>query len=251
VPTTPASTRGRLTWLASGLGLAVLALSVPGVAAPVAAQDDETDLRTISVTGTGLVKAEPDLATISVGVTKQAREASGAARQAASAMDAVITALLGLGIAETDIQTTTISLEPRYDWDKDPAPIVAWAAANSVSVNVRDIDTVGDVVDAAIAAGANTVGDVAFSVEDTAEAEAIARSAAVADARAIADQLASDAGVSIIGVVRIVEGSSAAPRPIDMAGGDFYAEAARAQATPVMPGQVELSVNVSIDYEIG
>lgn len=246
--------RPSLRWLAGGLAVGLLAASLvgPAVGAATAQTDNSDTLRTISVDGVGRVKAAPDVADVSLGVTEQSKEAADAATQAAEAMDSVITALLALGIDEKDIQTTSLNLNPRYDWNQEPAPIVGWEASNMVNVTVRDIESVGEVVDTAIGAGANSVNGISFRVEDSTEATATARSAAVADAKAKSDQLAADAGVTITGVVSITESGGQAPQPfyMDRAEMAFAAGADTAASTPVLPGEVELSVNVQIQYEI-
>jgi hypothetical protein len=220
------------------------------VGAAQAHSDSEDTLRSISVNGVGRVKAEPDVADINLGVTKQGEDAQSAAGEAATTMDAVIKALLAAGVAEADIQTTSLTLYPVYDYNENPPDIEGWEASNMVNVTVRDIESVGAVVDAATAAGATNVSGITFRVDDPSAAEAEARSAAVADARAKADQLAADAGVTIIGVISISESGGQQPQPIymermamDMAAGD-------ALATPVQPGQVELSISVFIQFEI-
>ena len=246
--------RPSLRWLATGLAAGLLAASLAGPAVATAQtqpSDSGDTLRTISVNGVGRVKAEPDVADISLGVTKQGKEAAEAANKAAEAMDSMVTALLDMGIEENDIQTTNLSLSPRYDWNKDPAPIVGWEANNMVSVTIRDIDSVGAVVDAATEAGATNVNGISFRVEDPTEAEAAARTAAVADAKAKADQLAADAGVTITGVVTITESGGQQPQPIYMARNEMAMMDSTGASTPVMPGEVELSVNVFIQYEIG
>jgi hypothetical protein len=245
--------RRGLGWLAGGLaiGLLAAALAGPAVGAVQAQSESDDTLRSINVNGTGRVKAEPDVADVRLGVTKQGEDAKQASAKAAETMDAVIAALLGLGIDEKDIQTTSLNLNPMYDWDDNPPNIVGWEASNMVNVTVRDIASVGDVVDSATAAGATNVNGISFRVEDSTEAEAIARSAAVADAEAKAQQLARDAGVNIIGVVTITESGGQQPQPIYMARSDLaFAAAESAPSTPVLPGEVELSVNVFIQYEI-
>jgi uncharacterized protein len=254
VTTTLPATRPGFRWLAGGLAIGLLAAALAGPAVGAAqaqaAPDDQDTVRSISVNGVGRVKAEPDVADISLGVTKQGDDAASASQEAATVMDAVVKALLGAGIAETDIQTTSISLNPIYDWDNDPPTIEGWEAGNMVNVTVRDVATVGDVVDAATAAGATNINGITFRVDDATAAEAEARDAAVADARAKADQLAAAAGVTITGVISISESGGQAPQPIyfertmAMAAGDAMAE------TPVMPGQVELSITVMVQYEI-
>jgi uncharacterized protein YggE len=247
--------RPGLRWLAAGLASGMLAATLLGAGASSALAQSSTDsdqtLRTINVSGEGRVSVAPDVADISLGVTEQAKEASAASRQAAQSMDAVVKALLALGIDEKDIQTTQLNLNPNYDWNKNPATIVSWQASNTVDVTVHDVTMVGDVVDTAVKAGANTVNGVSFRVDDPTEAQVEARSKAVADARAKADQLAADAGVTITGVVSITESGGQTPQPVYYARAEMAAGADTAASTPVLGGQVDLTVNVVIQYEIG
>lgn len=250
---TLSTARPGLRWLAGGLVIGLLAASLagPAVGAVQAQSDSDDTLRSINVNGTGRVKAEPDVADVRLGVTMQGKDAKQASAKAAETMDSVINALLGMGIDEKDIQTTGLNLNPMYDWDDNPPNIVGWEASNMVNVTVRDIASVGDAVDSATAAGATNVNGISFRVEDSTEAEAVARSAAVADAEAKAQQLARDAGVNIIGVVTITESGGQQPQPIYMARADMaFGVAESAPSTPVLPGEVELSVNVFIQYEI-
>ncbi len=251
--TTLSLSRPGLRWLAGGLsiGLLVASLAAPAVVTAQSTSDVDATVRTISVSGTGRVKAEPDVADISLGVTKQGKEAGEASTKAANAMDAVVKALLDMGIDQKDIQTTNLTLSPRYDWNNEPATIEGWEANNMVNVTIRDVTTVGAVVDTATAAGATDVNGISFRVEDPTEAQASARSAAVADAKAKADQLAADAGVTITGIVSITESGGQQPQPLYMERA-MAAGAAEdtAASTPVLPGQVELSIDVFIQYEI-
>jgi hypothetical protein len=253
--TTLSLSRPGLRSLAGGLAAGLLAASLVGAAvAPAQAQSQSTNgdetVRTLSVNGTGRVNAVPDVADVSLGVFEQAKEAAAASQKAAASMDAVVGSLVALGIDEKDIQTTSISLSPSYDWNKEPAQIVGWEARNMVNVTVRDIEAIGDVVDAVVEAGANQIDGISFRVEDPSEAQAIARSAAVEDARSKADQLAADAGVEIIGIVSISESGGQQPQPIYMAREEMAFAADAGASTPVLPGEVELSVNVFIQYEI-
>lgn len=242
--------RPRPTWLAGGIILGLVAASLVGPAANVArAHDDGETVRSISVSGTGIVKAAPDVADVTLGVTFQGKDAASASSKAAEAMSSVIDALLGLGIAETDIQTTSLDLSPIYDYDDNPPNITGWQASNMVSVVVRDTTAVGEVVDAATGAGATNVHSIGFRVEDPTEAQAVARSEAVADAEAKALQLAADARVNIVGVISISESGGQPPQPVFLRQAEFAA-ADGDFATPVLPGEVQLSVNVFIQYEI-
>jgi uncharacterized protein len=245
--------RPGLRWLAGGLavGLLVASLAGPAVATAQSQNDGDDTVRSISVTGTGRVKAEPDVADISLGVTKQGEEAAEAAAKAAEAMESMIAALLEMGIAESDIQTTNLSLNPLYDWNNEPASIEGWEANNMVLVTIRDIESVGAVVDAATAAGATNVHGISFRVEDATEAETAARESAVADARAKADTLAAAAGVTITGVISISEVRDEPPQPLYLDRAEMaFAAGDTAATTPVLPGEVELSVEIRIEYGI-
>jgi uncharacterized protein YggE len=246
------ATRPSLRWLAGGLatGLVAAALMGPAVGTVQAQSSANETVRSINVNGTGRVKAEPDIANVQIGVTKQGEDAQAAAESAAIAMDAVIKSLIDSGIAEADIQTTSLNLNPTYDYNTDPAKIVAWQANNMVNVTVRDITTVGDVVDAATRAGATNISGISFRVEDPTAAQAIARSAAVGDAEAKALQLAGDARVNIVGVITITESGGQQPQPLYLNRELAFAADESFASTPVLPGEVELSVNVFIQYEI-
>jgi uncharacterized protein YggE len=249
VNTTLTTNRPRLRWLASGLAVGMLAAAIVGPGAVLAQSDPNDQVRSISVSGVGRVKAEPDIANVSVGVTKQGKDAGEASQKAAKAMDAVIKSLLDLGIAENDMQTTSLNLNPTYDWDDNPPNIVGWEASNMVNITVRDIEAVGDVVDTATKAGATNVNGISFRVEDPTMAEAEARAAAVAAAESKAQQLAVAAGVNIIGVLTITESGGQQPQPIYLARSEASFDTAAA-STPVLPGEVELSISVFMQYEI-
>ena len=239
-------------WLAGGLaiGLLAAALGGPGVGAALAQDDADEKIRSINVSGIGRVKVQPDVADIQLGVTKQGEDAGQASDRAATTMDAVIQALLEAGIAEADIQTANLSLNPIYDWDDNPPNIVGWEATNLVNITVRDVSQVGPVVDAATAAGATNVNGITFRLEDSTEAESTARTEAVADAEAKAQQLAEAAGVNIIAVVTIDEVGDQEPPPIFFGRAEAAFDTAAGAPTPVLPGEVEISVNVDIRYEI-
>ena len=242
----------RLGWIAGGALVGVLGalLIGPGLS-PARAQttDDENQEHSLSVTGTGIVTVEPDTAEITVGVTVQRDQAGAAASDAANVMDAVVTAIKALGIEDKDIQTTSLALNPVYDYNSSPYRLIGYQATNQVTVTVRDITKTGAVVDAATGAGATDVSNITFRLDDQAAAEAQAREQAVLNARAKADTIASAAGVEITGVISITETSAPLPTP------EYYArDAAMASGeqapTPVLGGTIDLTVNVYIVYAI-
>jgi len=245
----------RVRWLALGLaaGLLAAAIAAPlfGPRTSLATDPAAAGEHTISVSGTGRVLVDPDLADLRLGVTiekptvKEAREAN------ATAMSAVIDSLRKLGVAEKDIQTSTLSLQPVYDYraDGQQPRLIGYNLTNAVAVTIRDLDKVGDAIDAALQAGATTLDGVTFRVEDQAAAEKQAREAAMSEAKAKAQTLASAAGVSIGGVASISETVSPIPYPVYYGGARD--EAAANPSTPVEAGTNEVSVSVTVVYLIG
>jgi hypothetical protein len=244
----------RARWLALGLaaGLVVAVVASPalGPRQILAADPSTPGEHTISVSGAGRVILSPDTADLRLGVLATAKTVKDARAQAAASMTAVLASLRKLGIADRDMQTTVLSLQPVYDYSISPKPprLTGYALSNTIAITIRDLAKVGDAIDGALAAGATTLDSVSFRVDDQTAAEKQAREAAMADAKAKASTLASAAGVSIIGVQSIGENVSPVPYPI------WYGEAAGAAVkdiqTPVMPGTSEVSVTVSVVYVI-
>ncbi len=248
--TLPASA---LRWLAVGASVGLLAASAGGVnLGPRAALavDSTTPEHTISVSGTGRVTLQPDVADLRLGVSLNRPTASEARSAAASAMTKVVAAIKAGGVADKDIQTSTLYLQPVYDYTNNgQGKLTGFQLTNVVAVTVRSIDKVGDLVDAAVAAGATSVDGVSFRVDNQTAAENQARTAAVNDAHAKALALASAAGVSLGSVASIAE--TAAPIPYPIAFGAAGAAPAKDASTPVQPGTTEIDVTVSIVYLIG
>ncbi|MEZ4596107.1 MAG: SIMPL domain-containing protein [Chloroflexota bacterium] len=248
--TLAAPRHARTRWLAGGVAAGMLGAMIAGASlAPVAAQDTTTPQHTLSVSGTGSVSVKPDVADVTVGVTIQRDTAGDAAADAANVMDAVVTAVKALGIAEQDIQTTSLSLSPVYDYDRTPYRLVGYQANNMVTVTVRDISQVGPVIDAATGAGATDVNGITFRVADQAAAETEAREQAVKAARAKADTIAAAAGTEITGIISISETSAPMPYPMYYSA-DAAGAAREAAPTPVLAGTIDVEVSVSIVYSL-
>jgi uncharacterized protein len=250
----PLPTR-RAAWLAGGVaaGLLIAGIASPLFSAhPTRAVDPATSTteHTISVTGTGDTILTPDTADLRLGVTATASTVKAARASAAKSMTAVIASLKQLGIADRDIKTTTLSLQPTYDYATGTTPprITGFQFSNAVAVTIRNLDQLGDAIDNGLAAGATSLDAVNFRVADQTAAEQQARQAAMSDAKAKADALAAAAGVSIIGVSSISESTAPTPWPV------YYGTAAGVAsdvATPVQPGTTDISVSVSVVYLIG
>ena len=202
----------------------------------------------IAVAGVGLVQAKPDMASLSLGVQTQSSAASDAQAENSELMAKVIDAIKALGIEDKDISTHGLSLRPRFN--REGETIDAYVATNNVSVIVRDLDQIGEVLDAGFDAGANLAGGVQFSIADPTDSRDQAMELAVADARSRADVLAKAAGVTIVGVLSVTEDSGGYPSPRAMSGMVFAESAAMKLATPIEPGELTISVRVRVVYSI-
>ncbi len=249
----------RARWLALGLaaGALVAAIASPAFAPrPIYGLDANGNPpeHTISVTGTGRVVVSPDIADLRVGVSVNKPTVKAARESAAEIMTRVVAALRKLGIADADIQTTILSLQPIYDYstNSNPPRLTGYQLSNSVSVTIRNLDKVGDAIDNTLAAGATSFDGVTFRVDDPAKAEAQAREAAMAQAKAKAETLAKGAGVSLQGVASISETSSPVPYPIFYGARDAAGMAApdKSVPTPVEAGTNEVTVSVAVTYVI-
>lgn len=210
---------------------------------------DQPPEHTISVAGSGKVVVVPDMATVDLGVVIERPTAKAARTAAAEAMTRVVAAIKALGIDDKDVKTVNVSLNPVYDYPNNSAPqIRGYQLNNTVTVSVRDLDKLSDVLDDGIRAGATAVNGISFDVADRAAAEANARQAAVADAKAKAETLASGLGVRIEGVASVSE-SVSTPMWYDR-GYAAGAVAEDAAMTPVMPGTTDIVITVQVTFLI-
>lgn len=223
------------------------AIAIPASAAEVQIQATGPVVE-LSVTET--VKAKPDLATISAGVSTEAPTAVAAMRQNASEMDAVIKRIKSLGIADRDIQTAGINLNPRYDYDQTTQRQVfrGYSASNRVSVILRKVADTGKVLDSLVTAGATDIGGPQFSIDNDTAAKAQARQAAMENAQGQAMQYAKWAGYTGVRLLEVSE-SMTSSQPIPMMERGMMAADAKA-STPVEPGLVGTGVNVTVKYEM-
>jgi uncharacterized protein YggE len=235
------------TYILVGILLMGVMLSACGTA--VAAQGDETSLRTLTVNGTGRAYLTPDIAYISVGVHTEGPDAAQAVTSNNVNSLKVADALEDFGIEPEDIRTTNFSIFPQQQYDQDGKLTgVIYVVDNTVFVTLRDLDQIGDVFNAVVEAGANNINSVQFDVEDKSEALSEARDDAVEDAQSQADELAKAAGVGLGPVQNISTFSSGIPYPIigGKGGGAMAAEV----SVPISPGQMIVTVEVHMIYEI-
>jgi uncharacterized protein YggE len=245
-----ARTRALAFGIAAGALAAALASSALAPRSALAVDPTAPKEHTISVSGTGRVITAPDVADLRLGVQVTRSTVKDARNVAAGQMTKVIAALKKLGIADKDLQTSGLSLQPNYTYPNGGNPrLTGYTLSNGVSVTVRDLNKLGDAIDDGLAAGATTLDGVSFRVDDPAKAQEQARKEAMAQAKAKAQTLASAAGVSISGVASISE--SSAPVPPIYYGGAQFGAAVKDSATPVQVGTNEVMVTVTVEYLIG
>ena len=231
--------------------LAVALIAVMSLAA-VPLVCGEEPAPSITVVGSGSVSGLPDTAEVTAGVVTQAATASQAMSQNSATMEKVLKALTALGIADRDIHTTNVSIVPQRASSPPsrPAPsppmpsaVVGYEVTNQVRVRVRNLSSLGRLLDTLVSQGANALGGIGFSIADPAPLLEQARSKAIADARQKAQVYATAAGVKVGRVIFIRDTSAGPPRPM---AGRMMAMA----ATPIAPGEQEVEVSVSVTYAL-
>jgi uncharacterized protein len=238
--------------LGSGLVI-VAALAAAALIGPRTSMSasDNTLPRIVSVAGLGEVKTAPDMATISTGVVSEAVSAKDALAKNNAAMAAVIAALKNAGISEDDIQTSGFSVSPKYppyQPNQTTQRIVGYTVSNQVTAHVKNLKTLGPILDTLVQSGSNNISGITFGIDDPKKVLNEARKKAVADARAKAELYAEAAGVSLGRVVQISESSTITP-PMPMM--RMAVEVAASDASvPVAAGQQTVSANVAIVYEL-
>lgn len=199
---------------------------------------------TISVVGEGSAAQPPDMAVLTIGVSERDAQADAAMQAVSGAMAGLLDEFAALAIAPADLQTSGVYLSPvRADTMGGQAPRFAgFEATNTLTVRVRDLDTLPAVLEAAVAEGANRLSGLRFDIADPGPVANAARRAAVADAAAKAALYASAAGVTLGPVLSIDEAAQSAPRPM------MAMEMAR--SAPIATGEAEITARVAIVYAI-
>jgi uncharacterized protein YggE len=214
-----------------------------------AAADSAKAPHLLTVSGEGEVSATPDQAQLSAGVVSEAKTAADALAQNSRQMNAVFAALKHMGVPDKSIQTSGFSVSPQYPPynSKEPRHIIGYQVANSVSVKLDDLTKLGPALDALVAADANDVNNISFSIRDSHALLAKAREAAVKDAMTKAETYARAAGVTLGPIASISESGSPAPRPMMM-------RAAMAMdggnPPPVAAGEQTVSASITMAWEI-
>lgn len=234
----------------------LLGAAMLGVAAvPVAASAQQPAItQTIAgsrldVNASGEVTRVPDVAVISAGVVSRAPTAGAALQSTAARMDRVLAALKRAGIADRDIQTSNVSLNPEYRYPENQSPVlIGYTATNTVTVRFRDIAKSGQILDALVAQGANQINGPTLVVDKPELALDEARDRAIAAGRARAERYARALGMRVVRVVSVSESGTSYPVPPPM---PMYARAEMAApATKIEAGEQKLQVNLAMTFEL-
>lgn len=233
------------------LALVAAAIAVPG--GPAAAQTAIEFAQPVTgtkleVTAAGDVTRIPDVAIISAGVVTRAPTASQALQQNSAAIERVLAALKRAGVADRDVQTSSINLSPEYRYQDNQAPqLVGYTASNQVTIRFRDIGNSGRILDVLVAEGANQIAGPTMTIDNPDEALDEARAEAVAAGLARAQLYARALGKTVARVLSVSEsGGYSPPQPMP------YAVRAQAESadTKIVPGEQKLEVTVSMIFEL-
>ena len=232
--------------LLAALALALVALAGCGettnITTPAGAAAN-----TVTASGAGTTQAVPDTAEMSFGVTTISANAKSALDEAAKSAEQIAAALKKQGIADEDIQTQDVSVYPQTVDQGGKQVITGYQASLSVRVKVRDIAKLGEIISAANAAGANDISGPTFTIDDPAPARAKAIDEAVADAQKSAEAMAKAAGKSVGGVL------SMSSSDVGLVPGPMYSTsdmAGAAKDVPIEPGQLDITANVVVVFEL-
>ena len=236
---------------ACAAALFAAAASAPAALAQAAPPAAETLFRatTLNLGAYGETRVAPDMATITLGVMVEAPSAQAAMQQNAARMNQVIAALKKAGIAERDIQTSGLNLNPQYAYEQNTPPkLVGYQASNQVTIRVLELSRLGAAVDATVNAGANQVHGISFGLKDPTAAENAAREAAVKALVAKAELYARATGHKVARLVSLSEGGGYAPQPpVPMAA---MVRMDKSESTPVSGGELSVRVDVTGLYEL-
>lgn len=214
----------------------------------VAGTAQATEVGQIVVTGTGTVSVSPDLARITLGVETEADSAAEALSGTAEQMQRIFAVLEEEGLEGREIQTSELALHPRWDQPGEGGgtPVISgYTASNLVTIQLRDIDALGGLIDALGTAGANRIHGISFELDDDKAALERAREAAVVDAMARADLYTRAAGVVRGAVLSISEGEAMTPPPMPM-----FGRAEMSADMPVAGGEITIQAQVRIAFEL-
>lgn len=221
---------------------------------PQSITSNEEQTKTLSVTGTGSVDLEPDIAHINIGVRSESSEAAQALEENNDNIQSVVDRMMELGVAAKEIQTRNFNIYPQQKnqpiSENEETALQAssqtFVVENTVSVTVRDLDSLGEVLTAVVAEGANTIYGVSFDVEDRDAAVEQARQMAIEDAQNKAQAIAEEAGVSL-GAIQSIDINENGGTPVVREAAAV--EMAQGGSVPISGGSLSIQVTANLTYE--
>jgi hypothetical protein len=214
------------------------------------ATGQEPTPRTVTVSGLGTANAAPDVAYVQLGVQIIETDASLAVEESTTRMAAVMDVIKAMGVAEKDVQTTqyAMSVQQQYDREGKPTGEITYRVSNQVRVKLHDLSKIGELLQKTLAARANTVGGVTFSIEDPDALQQQARDEAIADARTKAEQLAAGLGASLGPVRQVSEFGGG--RPVAEVAKTMELRAAGGGEVPISGGELSVSVQIQVVFDL-
>jgi hypothetical protein len=245
---------------AAPVACAQMPFATPLIASPAAMTVHPNSIQpetTLNINAEAKINQAPDIAYITAGVTEERASAGEAMSAQAAAMNGVFSALTSAGVAAKDMQTSGLSLYPRYDYIEVPVrgggtrgeqKLAGYVATNQVTARVRDLDKLGAAIDSLVNAGGNTFSGVTFAIENDSEIKNEARAQAMKTAIAKAELYARASDLKVARIVTISEGYEYAPQPVMMARAEMAMDGAA--PTPVAAGEVGVTASVSVMFEL-
>ena len=204
----------------------------------------------ISVSAQGKAYVKPDIATVSFGVNTQAQKSQDAVNKNNEAMNKIIQSVKESGVEEKDIKTTSYNLYPSYDYTQFGRVFNGYSLDQQIQVKIRDFSKISNILDRATASGATTVGDLQFTVDDMDLVKAQARKEAIEKAKQKAMALVGQAGLKLGKLVNVYENDASPDYPVAYGFGGADMERTTTIAPEVQTGQQEISVGVTLIYQV-
>jgi uncharacterized protein YggE len=243
--------RAHLLTLGLLLGLVVLASAPSSAAQPVPTVPPPSATAGVSVLGEGIVLAQPNTATITLGVEVFDQSLAAAQASASRSMDAVVAKLKAAGVVDTDIRTVSFNINPQYDFRDQNQPVLrGYQVQNLVEAKTSNVAGLGTLIDDVVSVGATRVNGIRFEADNMSQLKDQARDQAMQNARAKADQLARDAGASLGRPTLVEESDTSGVTPVRAAQGVAVPNAAAAPSTPIQPGELQVRTTVHVVWSL-
>ncbi|MDO8524450.1 MAG: SIMPL domain-containing protein [bacterium] len=205
-----------------------------------------------SVSGEGKASIAPDVATVDLGIITEGDKVETIIQANTEKMNAVLTDIKALGIAEKDIKTKNYSLQPRYDWTESGTRIArGYTLTQTIEVKIRDFSKIGNALGVASSRGVNNIGDLQFTIDDLEKAKSVAREKAIAQAKAKAQIISQQTGLKLKKITNVYEDTGGYPYPaydsVSM-GSSMKTVAPPTVAPTIQTGEQEITVKVTLSY---